>query len=231
MRPRFRRWCCDDGTACRVRRTTLGVSGSYWASPVVVFLSARQCPKGFSGDVTLETADDRVASISPRRGDAFMYGNGAGFVLAESSDHDPPDRVVGVSVAAAVEPEPVVDLAARRRDRGRCHTASPTPPRTLIRSGVVAGGDEQLPRRCRLPTPKMFNSSGAAALTSGPSCSSIVASSASRAWNRRARINAVGLGCLHDDVTAGMWAQLGGLVDQLCRGQPAQPARAARLVR
>jgi hypothetical protein len=41
------------------------------------------------------------------------------------------------------------------------------------------------------PTPNTFNSSGAAALTIGASWSSIVASSASRAWTRRARIDAV----------------------------------------
>ena len=39
---------------------------------------------------------------------ALHVGNGAWFVLAEAGDHDPPDRVVGVSVAGRVEPELVV---------------------------------------------------------------------------------------------------------------------------
>ena len=60
----------------------LGVSGSYRASPVTAFLSARQRLEGFSGDVTLETADDVALGLS--LGQASVHvGDGAWFVLAE----------------------------------------------------------------------------------------------------------------------------------------------------
>ena len=88
-----------------------------WASPVTAIWSARKRPKGLSCDVTLETTDDVALRFALRQA-ALHVGNSARFVLAEAGDHDPPDGVVGLAVAAAVEPVTVVDLAGHRGHGG-----------------------------------------------------------------------------------------------------------------
>jgi hypothetical protein len=124
---------CGGGTACRSKDNPK-VSGRYWASPVTAFWSARQRPKDLSGDVTLETADDVTLRLSLRQA-AVQVGHGAWFVLAESGDHDPPDGVVGVSVAGVVESKPVVDDAVRGGIGANPHSIAHAPSE-LIRSAL-----------------------------------------------------------------------------------------------
>ena len=90
---------------------------------------------------------------------------GAWFVLSEAGDHDSPDRVVRVAVAAAVEKVAAIDQTRRRGDR--CDATQHCPLRfgaDALR--VVAGNDKQ--HRCGVDAnTNTFNSSSAAALTSG----------------------------------------------------------------
>src|SRR5215467_10958368 len=69
-----------------------------------------------AGDIPLQAADDL-----PLR-QAFLdapldVGAGSG-MGPHPGDHDPPQRLVGFAVAAAVEPVPAGDLAGGGRDRG-----------------------------------------------------------------------------------------------------------------
>ena len=117
------------------------MSGSYWASAVIAFLSARQRFEDLSGDVTLETPDDVTLRFALSQA-ALHVGDSARFVLTEACDHDPPDGVVGVAVAGVVEPELVGDQTTGGWDRSDAAQHRP------LRLGgdppdVVAGSDQQ----------------------------------------------------------------------------------------
>src|SRR6266513_1361803 len=69
-----------------------------------------------AGDIPLQAADDlplRQALL----GAPLDIGPGRG-MRAHPGDHDPPQRLAGLAVAAAVEPVPAGDLAGGGRDRG-----------------------------------------------------------------------------------------------------------------
>ena len=89
-----------------VRRTTVSVSGSYRARPAtaIVVSVASEMLVDLAGDVTLEDADDLWLLSS------FIEAScdvGAGTrVAAHAREHDAPQRMVGLSVPAAVEPMP-----------------------------------------------------------------------------------------------------------------------------
>ena len=103
--------------------------------------SARQGAVDLAGDVTLEAAHDLGFGFA--LGEAPVHvGDGAWFVLTEAGQHDPPQGVVGVAVAARVEPVAAVALAGHGGDRSDpaelgpgCFGADP--------GGVVAGRGEQ----------------------------------------------------------------------------------------
>src|SRR5215204_5070873 len=90
-------------------------SGRYRARPPLEIGSAGEVSPGLAGDVALEDPDD--LSLGEALLDAaFDLAAGAG-VAAHPGHDDPPERVVGLAVAAGVETMPG-DLARGRRDRG-----------------------------------------------------------------------------------------------------------------
>src|SRR5436190_23376684 len=103
-----------------VRRTTVSASGSYRARPVTA--SVRSAPLevfvDLTGDVTLEDTDDLGfgSPFSEPSRDVFA----GAFVAAHAGEHDPPQRMVGLTVPAPVESTP--DGLARRCCDG-CDTA------------------------------------------------------------------------------------------------------------
>ena len=91
------------------------------------------------GDVSLQAADDLGLGL-PFAGAALDVGAG-GRVRAHTGEHDPPQGVVGLAVAAGVEPV-AGDFPRRGGDRGG--GAQVRPGGLGAESpGVVPGGDEQ----------------------------------------------------------------------------------------
>ena len=79
-------------------------SGHSWVRPAtpIVALWAWEVSVDLAGDVALEDAHD-LALAAPFEGAPFDVGAGAR-VRAHASEHDPPQGVVGLPVAAPVEP-------------------------------------------------------------------------------------------------------------------------------
>ena len=119
-------------------------------------------------DVPFQAADDLFLRQSFFAAPVSVgAGSRAG---SQPDDHDPPQRAVGLAVAAAVEPVPAGGLAGRGRDRGgtaqmrpRAFTAQPPGmmPAATSSSAAVSG-----------PTPCKPSRPGARAVTSGPISSS-----------------------------------------------------------
>ena len=116
-------------------------SGRYRARPPLEIGSAGagEVSPGLAGDVALEDPDDLPLGEALLDA-AFHVAAGAG-VAAHPGHDDPPERVVGLAVAAGVEPMPH-DLARRRRDR---RDAAEVRPGGFGADpfGVVTGGDEE----------------------------------------------------------------------------------------
>ena len=86
------------------------VSGSYRARPPLrSWLRVRQVGVDLAGDVTLEDADDLAFGASLGQ-TSFDVDTGS-LVGAHAGEHDPPEGVVRLPVAAEVEP--VADGLAR----------------------------------------------------------------------------------------------------------------------
>jgi hypothetical protein len=107
--------------------------------------SRAQVGVDLAGDVTLQAADDLGLGLS-FFGAPFDVGAG-GHVRAHPGEHDPPQGMVGLAVAARVEPV-AGDFPRRRRDRGggaqvRPGSLATQPP------GMVPRRDEQQRRGIR----------------------------------------------------------------------------------
>jgi hypothetical protein len=94
----------------------------------------------FACDVAFERPDD--LGFGAALGETTLHvGDGAGFALAEAGQHDPPQGVVRLAVAALVEAVPAVGLAGAGWHRGDPTDLGPgrlgADP-----AGVVAGGEE-----------------------------------------------------------------------------------------
>jgi hypothetical protein len=122
----------------------LGGKGAVEALDAPILSSARvgQVGVDFSGDVTLQAADD-LAFAKSFSGASFDVRAG-GFMPAHSDDGDDVERTVRCAVAAAGEPVPAGGPSAARRlwrdsteFRERSLVADPV--------GVIANGDEELP--------------------------------------------------------------------------------------
>jgi hypothetical protein len=130
----------EPGDGRRIVRRPAGAAAGYWARP-----SPGRCRQpaaggggaGLAGGVALEAADDLRLGFS-FAGAAFGVGAG-GRVGTQAGEHDPPQRMVGLAVAAGVEP--VADgFCPTMPGSGRHRTGAPRRPKS-----AAAGGD--LPRR------------------------------------------------------------------------------------
>src|SRR5258708_7289057 len=151
------------------------------AAPGTGVLAWSQVAVGFAGCIAFEAADDLELGQSFFRppGDVGPGGR----VRAHPRDHDPPQGVVGLTVAAAVQPVPVLGFARVRRDgsggaqvRPGGFGAEPV--------GVVAGRDEQHGGGVRADA-EQAEQARARAVTSGTISWSSRVSWSSRYWARR----------------------------------------------
>src|SRR3954451_21184063 len=132
---------CSGVTGRRfVRRTTGWCQAVRGPGPSLQIVSARdEVRVEPAGDVALQGAHDLAggASFGESTRDVFA----GAFIAGHAGEHDPPESMVRLSVAAAVEPEAFLGLA-RRRGNGRDTTE--VRERCFVRQSVrvVAGGDE-----------------------------------------------------------------------------------------
>ena len=135
-------------------------------------------------DVALQAADDLLLRQA-LFGAPLDVGAGGRVARAgaQPGDHDPPQRVVGLAVTAAVEFVPA-DLARRCRDRG---DTAQVRPRALAAQPLSDGRRRRSAAARRCPGRRRARRSrpGARAVTSGPISSSRRSSWASRNWARR----------------------------------------------
>src|SRR5690348_15747896 len=108
-----------DGTAGRSKDNAEGCQGNLGPVPSprpdLVVASARELLVDRAGDVAREGPDDLGFGASC--GEAALHvGDGAWFALPQAGEHDPPERVVRLTVAARVEATTRVGLARAGRD-------------------------------------------------------------------------------------------------------------------
>jgi len=134
---------CRAGSEWRAGRSFEGqlvASGHSWARPAASdFSVAHEVGVELAGDVALQDAHDLADGLSFR--DAARIVFAGAFIVAHAGEHDVPERVVGLAVAAGVESVPC-GFAGRRWDgrdaaemRERGFAGEPV--------GIVAGGDQQ----------------------------------------------------------------------------------------
>ena len=153
---------------------TAAVSSVRWVA------SGAEVLEGFAGDVALEDADDLAGRLAfgAAPGDVVL----GRLVRAHAGDHDAVEGVVGLAVAAAVEPV-TAGLARGRLEGG--DAAEVGECRFVAQPfGVVAGGDEQLGGDVVADTVQA-SSPGAVRSTSGRIAALSSSSSSSRSTTRR----------------------------------------------
>ncbi len=82
--------------------------------PLQIWSVAYEMRVELAGDVSLQGAHDLAggASFGESAGDVFA----GAFIAAHAGEHDPPERMVGLTVAAGVEPKALLGLPRRRRE-------------------------------------------------------------------------------------------------------------------
>ena len=109
-------------------------------SPGLGALGGAEVAVGLAGDVALQAADD--LSFRQSLGGAPLDLGAGGGVAAHPGDHDAPQGVVGLAVAAGVEPA-AGELPRRGGDRGGRAQVRPGGLRAQALRVVPGGGQEQ----------------------------------------------------------------------------------------
>src|SRR6266550_5834301 len=107
-----RGWSGGPAVRSKDSRWRRGIRGP--GPPLQIVSFAHEMRVELAGDVTLQDAHDLAGGTS--FGESARDVFAGAFIVAHAGEHDPPEGMVGLAVAAGVESMPI-DLPGRRKQR------------------------------------------------------------------------------------------------------------------